>query len=332
MKKLPRLALPVTVLCLLCAGQLPALAQKEGSSDEGSSTTRARRHFQNGVEYYRDGDLEGALVEFKRAMDAQPNYKLLFNLGQVSQELRDYPGAQDYFERYLAEGGDEVSDERRRLVESELEKLAGRIATLTLTCNLADTEFFVDDVSVGSAPLPGPVKVSAGQRRIVATHAGRTSLSRVIDVAGREALMVHLEFPVADTVAERPTGDLRSTATATLPRDTGGVHPALIVGIASGALLAGAGVAAYLTLNDEDAYNNELQERTTRETLNDIKDRAQTKALITDVLLGLGVVGAVTTVVLALTHDSEVEAATGRSQAPVVVKIGAGSIHVQGQL
>ena len=50
----------------------------------------ARAHFERGVEYYTEGDFRAALVELTRAYALQPTYKMLYNLGQVAFELRDY--------------------------------------------------------------------------------------------------------------------------------------------------------------------------------------------------------------------------------------------------
>lgn len=284
-----------------------AAADGNADAETAERTEAAREHFERGVAFYRDGDLEGALVEFKRAMDVQPNYKLLFNLGQVSQELRDYPAAERYFRDYLTQGGDGIDAERRQRVEAELDKLAGRIARLSLTSNLPGTEFLVDGVPVGQAPLDGPVKVGAGRRHIVANHGGRASISRMVDVAGRETLIVHLEFPSeAPDTAAAGRGALEVERSAALePGDDGGVHPAVWIGVASTALLAGGGVMAYLTSRDEDDYREELSRLTTQERLDELSERAKDKALVTDILLGAGAVGALTTLIVALAVDGE---------------------------
>ena len=146
------------VLCFVCgAGHVRAQAEP-GSVEAG------RDHFNRGVEYVQDGDLKGALIEFKRAYAVAANYRVLYNLGQVENELREYTEAQAYFQRYLKDGGDDIPAARRREVEALLGKLAGRIATLTIETDVPGAELFVDGVSIGKSPLSGPVRVSTGSR------------------------------------------------------------------------------------------------------------------------------------------------------------------------
>ena len=190
----------------------------------------ARLHFKNGVDSYRDGDLSNALVEFKRAYAAAENYRLLFNLGQVCDELRDYTEAERYFREYLRQGGDDIEPARRREVEATLLKVTGRIASLALTTNATGATFYVDDVPVGNAPLPDAVRVSAGRRRISASAPGYSRVNQWLDAAGGETLALHLELPLA-------VADARASAASSAANGTPEKHgnPAVLwLGIGSG--------------------------------------------------------------------------------------------------
>jgi tetratricopeptide (TPR) repeat protein len=90
-------------------------------------TDDARGHFARAVVLYRESDFRGALIEFQRAYDAAPNYKVLYNVGQTAFELEDYPGALKAFRRYLDDGGDEISAERRSSVEADLRTAEGHV-------------------------------------------------------------------------------------------------------------------------------------------------------------------------------------------------------------
>ena len=77
------------------APQEAEAAELDGTTaDSTPATEQARAHFQRGVDYYTEGDLAAALVEFERAYALQPAYRLLYNLGQVTYELRDYAAAE----------------------------------------------------------------------------------------------------------------------------------------------------------------------------------------------------------------------------------------------
>src|SRR5438105_2983977 len=77
-----------------------------------SPVDQAKAHFKNGTDLYDENNFRGALVEFQRAYELAPSYKILFNIGQVDMELQDYAGAMTAYARYLREGGPDVSADR----------------------------------------------------------------------------------------------------------------------------------------------------------------------------------------------------------------------------
>src|SRR5262249_42490426 len=154
---------PMKAWKALCAGaMILLLATPRAFAEEVGDPEAARTHFKLGIDSYRDNDLPTALIEFKRAYAASPNYRVLYNLAQVSEELRDYPEAERYLNQYLHDGVSEIDATRKQQVENELAKIKLRIASLVLTTNVEGAEWFVDDVASGKAPLAEVVRVSAG--------------------------------------------------------------------------------------------------------------------------------------------------------------------------
>jgi hypothetical protein len=286
--------------CLML--QLPAAyGQDAAPTSSESRVERARTHFKRGVEHYRDGDPNAALTEFKRAYATAPNFRLLYNLGQVSQDVRDYPAARDYYERYLAEGGDQIDPARRQEVEASLLKIKNRIGTLEISSNIKGAELFVDDVSVGTTPLAAPVEVSAGQRRISASAPGKMTITRIVDVVGDETERVALEFPASAELAVKPI-----VPHQTVQPSSGGVSSTVVwLGIGTGVLALSAGVMAYLTSRDNASYQDALDRRTSFSELDDLADDTRTKALITDILLAATTAAAASTLVIALLEQSD---------------------------
>jgi len=279
--------------CLwLALGSIPAAAFAQTGDGSDSDVDSARNHFKAGVDYYRDGDLNAALIEFKRAYGSAPNYRILYNLGQVSRELRDYTESERYFQRYLDEGGAEIEPARKIEIENELAKLKARIGAVVLSANVPNAEFFVDDVSVGKGQLSAPVRVSAGTRRISAAAPGRARVTKVVEAAGGETLHVNLDLPLLAT----PTANAPTKA----PVEKPGVSPALVFGIGTGVLAVGTGVMGYLAYSAQQDYKDELRTQTTSSKLDDLRSDAKTKALVTDILLGASVLSGVATVVFAL--------------------------------
>jgi tetratricopeptide (TPR) repeat protein len=109
----------VLALAAVAGSALPARAQKAGAPEqkvapaESPKLEDAQRRFQRGIELYREADFNAALVEFKRAHEMVPSYKILYNLGQVSYQRHDYAGALRYFRQYLDEGGAAIATDRR---------------------------------------------------------------------------------------------------------------------------------------------------------------------------------------------------------------------------
>lgn len=305
----------VTTLLLAALSGANAHAQSESADVE-----EARSHFKLGIDSYNDGDLTTALIEFKRAYEAAPNYRLLYNLGQVARELRDYPEAERYFREYLKDGAAEIDRVRRQEVETELAKVTARISSLVLSVNVPSAELFVDDVSVGHAPLADVVRVSAGRHRVSANSDGRARVIEVVDAAPGDTMVVELKFAPPKPAVAPTRAEPRPQAQPPAPS-----HLAVILfGAGTGALAIGTGVMAYLAAHEASNYRSALDRKTDRAELDSLKSGAQTKALVTDILLGTTAAMGVTTLILAVTGDS------GERDQPtptgIDVELGAGSL------
>jgi hypothetical protein len=191
----------MTRLCIVVAIVTAATAASADKADE------AKTHFKNGTELYDENNFRGALVEFQRAYELQPSYKILFNIGQVEMELQDYAGALKAYTRYLREGGPDVPPARAAEVKAEIDRLKGRVGYVTIQ-TAAGAEVLIDNVPIGFAPLPEPATVNTGRHDVTVHIKGRDPVSRAVDVAGQQQLTVALENdlpPVhADPVIDKP--------------------------------------------------------------------------------------------------------------------------------
>jgi len=259
----------------------------------------AQQHFRKGIELYDENDFRGALVEFERAYDLAPSYRILYNIAQVRYQLRDYAGALKAFEQYLAEGGKQVDRRRRSEVEQEIVKLRGRVAQVTVTTSVPGADVFIDDVLVGTTPLAESVVVSAGRRTITATKQGYHPATRTVDVASADKLDVTLELVASRSALSPPP----THPPAPAPEDHD--RPARPEGSstsaryevpwiawgAAGVLAAGATVTGVMALG---ASNDLADKRGTPNVGRDGLDAARSKtsrlALVTDVLGGAALV------------------------------------------
>lgn len=152
----------------------------------------AAEHFERGLELYREGSLDAALVEFERAYESVPDYRVLYNLAQVQTQRGEYVEALSLFDRYLKEGGTEVAPTRRTEVEQDIVKLNGRVGRLWVESSSAGAEVFVNGKLVGSLPMQQPVLVNSGMCEIRVTKPGFEPRLHQLKVAGGEQPRVSL--------------------------------------------------------------------------------------------------------------------------------------------
>lgn len=326
---------------LVVAAAPPALAaddapKKDATPKDGAVDDEARKEaserFRRGVKLYNDRDFVAALVEFKRAYEIAPNYRVLYNLGQTSRELKDYASALVAYQAYLDEGGDEIRKARKKEVQSLVEELAARVGKLSISTNVDGAEIQIDDEVVGVSPLDDPVVVNIGKRRVVATLAGHDSARRVIEVAGRDELVVELEL--ADLTRDERSDPLPPSPPTT-PDDGGGTPVAGIVALSiTGACGIAAGVLGGLALSAKGDRDDALAAFPgNAQAIEDAESRTSTLALATDIMIGVTAAGGVTTLILFLVDpgsDDDAEESTGASEVDVSLAPSAGGLWLTG--
>ena len=164
----------------------------------------ARAHFKSGTDLYDENNFRGALVEFQRAYELAPSYKIMFNIGQVDMELQDYAGALKAYRRYLREGGPDVPPARVAQVNQEVDRLTGRVGRITVQ-TASGAEVLIDDLRVGYAPLPEAATVNTGRHQVTVHIAGHEPETRVVDIAGQQDITVALGTDIPAAAPPRVT-------------------------------------------------------------------------------------------------------------------------------
>jgi hypothetical protein len=300
----------VTVVVLAFTGH----ARAEDKIEE------AKLHVKSGMELYDENNFRAALVEFQRAYELAPSYKLLFNIGQVYMELQDYAGALKAFTRYLKEGGPDVPADRVTQVNADIDRLKGRVGSITVQTS-AGAEVAIDDVSVGYAPLPEPIPVNAGQHKVTVHQPGREAVTRVYDVAGRQEITaaLGLDAPTTTIAPAKPEPPPPPKAKSKTPIYVSwGITGALGVGAAVFSVLA------YKASSDVADLRGSYP--VTRDQLDDAKDKAVRTAYIADGLIAATVISAgIATYFTFTRRDSGHE-----ERKTVRVEAGPGSIAISG--
>jgi hypothetical protein len=194
---------PHALLAVWLTVLAPHAAADDGATSAAASTTttlssseknEARRRFDRGLALYNQGDLSGALAEFRLAYKLTSHPVVLYNLALVQAAMGQAAEAVAALEKLqspaqLAELGPQRAERARQVYEEQLL----RVGTLEIRSNVPRAQVQIDSLDVARTPA-GPIRVTAGTH-IVALSAAQHEPRRVsVTVAGR-ALEV-LEVPL----------------------------------------------------------------------------------------------------------------------------------------
>jgi tetratricopeptide (TPR) repeat protein len=317
---------------LLVVGLL-ALTSAAAAAEGDGAVDKARASFFQGVELFKEGSFEAALVEFQKAYQTSPSYRILYNIAQTQFELRDYAAAYGTAKDYLEQGGGELPAARRADVEELLRKLEKRVALVTITCNVNDADLRIDDISVGKSPLAAPVLVNAGPRKLSAVRPGYAVTTRVVSVGGGEQATVRLDlvapielltskptvappppFTVVPEASERPAGRSRAGLITSLS-------------VASGCAIA-TGVFGWQMLLAKSDFDHEVAKTPyDRAAVDRARSRALTYQYLTDGFAAATLLASGVALYLVFSDDGAAQRSRGKTKhALLLAPAGAGMV------
>lgn len=241
------------VLAALIAAARVAHADEGPKASSDQRLVEAREHTKLAVALYQNGSRSAALVEFKRAYELVPNYRVLYNIARIDAELEDYAAAVRTYERFLTEGGSRVPAGRRAEIMAEIARLSPRVAVVEVGVNVEGAGVLVDGTEVARSPLPEPLLLNSGPHTIAATKPPLRMATRSVELVGGDRLSVSLEL-TPPPEPPRPPPPPRPVAPQAPP-------PATVpwVGIAlTGTFAAGAVVSGLLALDARRDFEREL--------------------------------------------------------------------------
>lgn len=269
------------------AAPAPAAAPATPATS-GDGVERARVHYERGIQLYNEENYDAALFEFERAYELSPSYKILYNVARIQRQQNNYAAAMRNFRRYVNDGGTNVPEDRRREVEREIDLLKSRVATIDIKVNVDGADVYLDDSPVcsgtetgciGKSPLPQPVTVNPGRRKITVLKQGYQPGTAIMNVVGADSVSTKIDLVSASGKTVVVKTDLKP----------------IISWTAAGVLAVGTGIAGYLAIKASNDLSDQLNTRdTTSSALSKDRTNVKTFALVTDVLgaatlLGVGV-------------------------------------------
>jgi hypothetical protein len=225
----------ILLFCVILS--LPAFAHTDDDP--------ARRAFDDGKEFYRNGDYKSAVEAFRKAYDIKPTWRLLYNIGQAEAADKRYGMALETFQAYLAEGGDQIDEDRQVSVRDEIERLRDMVGIIDVQTH-DGAEIYIDGIKRGVAPIYGGVPVTAGtEHEIYALYNGEKVPAIRVKIISGTTVPVEL---LADSSSTKSAGvgarsddvqEKEETASPTTSTEKGAKK--LVIG---GWATAGAGVVS----------------------------------------------------------------------------------------
>jgi hypothetical protein len=249
----------------------------------------AKADYESAKLLFSDGDSAGAAIKFKSAYDKSNDPRLLWNMAACEKNVRHYSRALKDLRKYLADGGDKLSEQDRAEAQELIKVMEPFTAKLKLNVTEPGAEVYIDDELVGTSPVE-PVVVDFGARKIRVRKAEFEEVTKEIPVGG--AAEVAIDIPLAKIVHEGRL-NVQTQAEATIAID-GKVVGA---GSWSGSLPSG-GHLIRITAPKKLPYQSDvyLQDKESRD-LNVTLDNEPSKGVPTWMLVAGGIVlaGGITT-------------------------------------
>lgn len=241
--------------------------------------TEAQALFTEGLKLAETGDSAGALKAFRSAYDKSPNYRVLYNIGQLCSRAADAVCAVRAYERYLREGASAIPQKRRETLESDIQSLKRTLGTLTIAVSVEGAWISVDDEKIGQAPLPGSVAVAVGAHKVTVVFPNATVERSTTITIGGESATLEIAPPPPPPPVEEPSA--KPEPSPPPPPKPFPIIPWAVTG-GFAALTLVSGVATGITYA---AYQDKRETfPVTRQELSDSQGTARTLFIVTGVL------------------------------------------------
>jgi len=162
---------------------------------------QAKIDYEAGRILVADKDFAGALVKFQEAFVKSGDLRLLWNMAVCEKNLRHYSNVLDLLERYQREGDAGMTEAHRKEVKDVVDTVRTLITNVRISVDQADASIFVDERLVGKTPLPGPLRIDLGKRRIRVSKPGFIDQSMVQEFAGGSSLSLSFALKPKPTEA-----------------------------------------------------------------------------------------------------------------------------------
>ena len=174
----------------LAAPEPPEAAPAETKED--ADKRKAREVFFKGVEAFRKGSIDVALVEFQRSLSIYPTITATKNAAICLRELKRFDESLEMWER-LRDDFKDLRPEEKTEAESNIKDLAAFVGTVEVRGAMAGARVLIDGRDRGALPAK-PIRVSAGTRFVRVSMEGFVPFETQVRVAGGQNSVVEAKL------------------------------------------------------------------------------------------------------------------------------------------
>jgi len=193
------------------AAVAPAAAEPATPEGPVDAKSAAQAALALGNKRLKDGDVAGAIEEYRRAQNIYPPSaaKLEFNIAKAEETRGDEPAAAAAYERFLSQAL-EIPPEYREEARNELHRLAAALGSLRLDEKRPGYAVVVDGQVQGRTPLPGDVWVRPGHHVLTLEEDDHVMFRDDVDVnsGATVEITVTIHHPRADGAPKMVTTTL----------------------------------------------------------------------------------------------------------------------------
>ncbi|HVH43998.1 MAG TPA: PEGA domain-containing protein, partial [Labilithrix sp.] len=128
-------------------------------------------------------DWATAARSFDAANKAQPSSEALEGLANAHYQGGQLGDAHTAYQEWLDKYGAKAPAAKKKLAETRLKELGDKTGAVTISVNEPGAAIVVDDKSIGTSPLSGPVRLTAGPHRVKVTKDGFVAFDQSPNVA-----------------------------------------------------------------------------------------------------------------------------------------------------
>jgi hypothetical protein len=336
----------VLALSLIGSASVAHAAGGSGPAPSATISDDARQKFNVGVNLLTDPEgprYEEAYRAFKQAYAASPVYKILGNLGLCAMKLERDDEAIAAYEKYLADGGKDLSRSEVKQITDDLATLKAAVAHVTIESDPPGAEIFDARIPVrgervlndyGAIAQPTKLGLHQGTHQLTARLAGYPDQTWDVEIVGGQDPPPHKFVFSKEAPPPVQQAVVPVAPTAPPPPVTSRPVPTSVwIGVAAtGALAAATVVTSVLAMSNHNDFENA---RTAGDVSkqNSLKDSGQTKNIIADACLGGAAVAFVVTGVLFFTRPSvNMESGHAKNTLVIAPEVGRSSagLGIQG--